>query len=508
MTMSRLFPSVPSRAPAVALLSAALALAGCASTHGLSPQVAAIDADGLASTRSLQVADPHAGDPHAGDTLSQAAFPDPRWWTALGDPQLDALIHEALQDSPSLAAADARLRKAQAQAGLADAARQPTLGGSAQYTGVQLPETIAPAPLGGELKASAVLMLDFKWAPDLWGGKRAQYEAAVGQTRAADIDAQAARLTLASNVARSYVGLAQAHEALAVAEREQARATRLSTLSRQRVDAGLDNQLQLRQAESTIAIARQQAQSAQQQIDALRNALAALLGKGPDRGLDIAAPQLLHAPSPSVPAVLPSELLGHRADVVAARWRVEAASRGIDAAKAAFKPSVNLNAIVGLASGGLSDLFGSDALLGFGGPALSLPIFDGGRLRQSLAGSNADYDLAVAAYNQSLVSALHEVTDAVQAARSLDAQIATVDEALTAANAALSLADTRYRAGLGTQLDVLSAQRPLFQLEQQQAGLRAQRLLATVDLDRALGGGLVLPAPPSSPSDTFGAVSP
>jgi NodT family efflux transporter outer membrane factor (OMF) lipoprotein len=325
------------------------------------------------------------------------------------------------------------------------------------------------------------------------------YEAAVGQARAAQIDAQAARLALSSNVARSYIAFAQAHEMLDVAQREQARASHLRDLARQRVEAGLDNQLQLRQSESTIAAARQQAQSAQQQIDALRNALAALLGKGPDRGLDITRPHLLDAPSPAVPAVLPSELLGHRADVVAARWRVEAASRGIDASKAAFKPSINLNALVGLASAGLSDLFSGDALLGFGGPAISLPIFDGGGLRSQLAKSDADYDLAVAGYNQSLVAALHEVTDAVQAARSLDAQIASATQARDAAQSALQLADTRYQAGIGTQLDVLSAQRPLLQLEQQLAALRAQRYAATVDLDRALGGGLVLAGPNAAP---------
>ncbi|MDN5782483.1 MAG: TolC family protein, partial [Luteimonas sp.] len=149
--------------------TAVLMMAGCASTHGLAPDGHAIEADSLASNRSLDTL-----------ALSDAAFPAQDWWTALGDPQLDTLIREALQDSPSLAAADARVRQAQAQAGLADAARKPTLGASAQETAVQLPETLAPAPLGGDLQASTVLMLDFKWAPDIWGGKRAQYEAAVG----------------------------------------------------------------------------------------------------------------------------------------------------------------------------------------------------------------------------------------------------------------------------------------------------------------------------------------
>jgi NodT family efflux transporter outer membrane factor (OMF) lipoprotein len=349
-------------------------------------------------------------------------------------------------------------------------------------------------------------MLDFKYAPDLWGGKRAKYEAAVGQARAAQADAQAARLTLSSNVATAYIALAQAFDLLDVANHEQARATHLSDLSRQRVEAGLDNQLQLRQSESAIAAARQQAQAAQQQVDALRNALAALLGQGPDRGLTIERPQLRIA-APGVPAVLPSELLGHRADVVAARWRVQAASRGIDAAKATFKPSVNLNAIVGLASAGLSDLFSSDALLGFGGPAISLPIFDGGGLRSQLAKSDADYDLAVAAYNQSLVDALHEVADALQALRSLDAQLASATQARDAAQSAWQLAGERYHAGLGTQLDVLAAQRPLLQFDQQLAGLHAQQLQSVVDLDRALGGGLVLTPPTNAGPAPDGASS-
>ena len=394
------------------------------------------------------------------------------------------------------------MRKARAQAGLADAARQPTLSASGQYSGVQLPETLAPEPLGGSYIGSTVLMLNFKYGLDLWGGKRAQFEAAVGQAKAAEVDAQAARLALSSSIARTYVGLAQAHAALEVANREHERASKLRGLGKQRVEAGLDNQLQLRQAESTIASAEQQAQAAQQQIDAARTALAALLGKGPDRGLDIARPQVLRAGSPRIPQLLPSELLGHRPDIVAARWRVEAASRGIDVSKASFKPSINLSAIVGLASGGLSDLFSSDALLGLGGPAISLPIFDGGRLRGQLDASNADYDLAVANYNQSLVAALHEVTDALQAARSLDQQIESTQRALAAARSAWDLAQTRYRAGLGTQLDVLAAQRPLLQLDQQITALQAQRLDTTIDLDRALGGGLVLEQPTTPIANT------
>lgn len=467
---------------ATSATSLVLILAGCASTHGLSPTGRLTQADALLAQRSL-------------GRFSDAAFPTRNWWTALGDPQLDGLIDEALAGTPSLDAADARLRQAIAQAGLADSARKPAVSVGAQYLGLRIPSTIAPPPLGGAYKGIVLLNLSLKYDPDFWGGKRAKWEAAVGQARATEIDAQAARLTLASNIASTYVVLAQAYAAHDVATAETTRATHLLALAHQRVKAGLDSQLPLRQDEASVASAQQQTQAAQQQIDATRNALAALLGKGPDRGLAISKPALLTAPSPGVPTVLSSELLGHRPDVVAARWRVEATRHGIKASKAAFYPTVNLSGMIGLASGGLSNLFSSDALLVQGGPAISLPIFDGGGLRNQLAKSNADYDLAVASYNQTLVAALQDVADALQSARSLDAQIMSARQAGDAAQAAWQLAQTRYRAGLGTQVDVLITQQPLLQLDQQLAALRAQRINAAVDLDRALGGGIAFAAP-------------
>lgn len=483
---------------AVALASV-LVLAGCASSRGLAPEGQLLDADSLQTQRSLSDA-----------TVSPAAFPTQDWWTSLGDAQLDSLITEALQGTPSLASADARVRQAVAQAGLADAARKPTLSGSAQYVGVQLPETLAAPPLGGSYTDIAMLGLTFNYTFDLWGGEKAKWLAAVGQTHAAEIEAQAARLTLWSNIARAYVSLAQAFDANDVAKADFQRASGLLDLGRQRVAAGLDNQLQIHNAESAVASAQQQIQASEHEIEVTRNALAALLGKGPDRGRDIARPTILKASTPSVPSVLPSELLGHRPDVVAARWRVEAAQHGIKASKAAFYPSINLVALPALAvgAGDLGDIFSGDALQLLGGAALNLPIFDGGRLRNNLASSDASYDLAVANYNQSLVVALREVADAVHSARSLDAQLTSATQARDAARSAWDIATQRYKAGLGTQLDVLAAQRPLLDSDRQLTVLRAQRLAASIDLDRALGGGLVLTSPTTSESDIAKASTP
>ncbi len=477
------------RARVVALAFALAVLAGgCASTHGLVPTDRPMDADQLSIARSA-------------DGFSHADFPRLDWWTAFGDPQLDALIDEALAGTPSLAAADARVRQAIAQAGLAEAATEPSVGVGAQYSGIRIPSSVAPAPLGGSYKGVILLSLNLKYDPDFWGGKRARWQAALGEARASEVDAQAARLTLASNIASTYVVLAQAFAAQDVARDEKARSTHLLELTRQRVKAGLDSQLPMRQAEASVAAAQQQADAAQRQVQVARNALAALLGKGPDRGLQLTRPAVLSAAPATIPSLLPSDLLGHRPDVVAARWRVEAARHGIKASKAAFYPSVNLAAMIGLASGGLSDLFSTDSAFIQGGPAISLPIFDGGGLRSQLAKSDADYDLAVAAYNQSLVGAVREVADALQNARALDAQTASARDAAGAAQAAWQLAQARYHAGLGTQLDVLAAQQPLLQLQQQLTALRAQRLTAAVDLDRALGGGLTPPAPTTTTTD-------
>lgn len=485
-SLSLLCPPTTRRLAALAL---AALVAGCASTHGLDTQGVLLADSDLGIARSIDPA-----------SLSDTTFPRADWWTALGDPQLDALINEALAGTPGLDAADARTRQAIAQAGLVDAARKPTITATAQVSGLLIPSSVAPDPIGGSFNTVNLLRLNLSYGPDLWGGKRAAWQAALGQAHAAEVEAQAARLTLSSNVAHAYIALAQAFQTRTAAEAEQARAQQLQQLARQRVAAGLDNQLLLHQVEGTLASAQQQAQAAQQLIDAGRTALAALLGKGPDRGLSIAEPALLAVQPPQVPAVLPTELLGHRADIVAARWQVEATAQDIRASKAAFYPNVNIAAIVGLAGGNLSDLFRSDALLLQGGPAISLPIFDGGRLRNQLAGSNAAYDLAVAQYNQRLVDALHEVGDAVHAARSLDAQIEAATRSREAAQAASRLAEARYSSGIGSRVDVLIAEEPLLQLDQLLADLRAQRLIAMVDLDRALGGGLQPEGPATVPA--------
>jgi len=472
------FPIRSARTAIACAVLGALVLSGCANMKGLQPSASATDPDHLGVQHSL-----------AGVTLTPAAWPSTDWWKTLGDPQLDALIDEALKGNPTLDAADARVRVALAQADAQDAARKARVNSEAEYSGIRIPATVAPAPFGGHYLGVEILNLSVGYAPDLWGGKRAVWEAAVDQMHAAQVDAQAARLTLSANIAQTYVELshAAALEDLAQLELERSRATQ--KLTAQRVKAGIDSDFQLRQTDAAVAAAQSGVETAQEQAGLIRAALAALVGQGPDRGLQIARPQQLTVTALELPSDLPSDLLARRPDIVAARWRVEAAARGIAAAKAQFYPSVNLSAAVGLASAGLSTFVEWPSRYVQLGPSISLPIFDGGRLRAGLSEKDANYDVLVAQYDQTVVDALHQVVQQIITLRAIDTQMATQQQALAAAQSAYDLGTQRYRGGLSGYLDVLAVQQPLFHAEQGIADLQAQRLTASVKLAQALGGG-------------------
>ena len=460
------------------LLAAAITLAGCASTGGLHTDGTPTDTAALHGERSF-----------AKIQTTPAAWPASDWWTKLGDVQLDALITEALKDNPDLASADARAKEAQSQVAAQNAKRLPTVNAAGSVAGVYLPTTAVPAPIGGSFGTYPAVYASFSWSLDLWGGKRAAWEAALGQARAAEVDAHAARLTLSVNVARAYVQLGYAFAEKDVTDAQLKRANASHALVKQRVAAGIDNRLQIKQAETEVASAEQQAAVADEAIDAARIALAVLLGKGPDRGLDIARPQALQAAALALPPNLTADLIGRRADLVAARWRVEAATKSIAAVKTEFLPNIGLSAFAGLTSSSFDNLLSLPARFALVQPAISLPIFDGGRRRSDLNNADAGYDLAVAHYNSTLVGAINDVADKLANLGSLQTQIAAQQRALDAARGAYDLSQQRYKAGIGSYLDTLSVQQQLLTAEQRAAALAAQQVDTSVRLVQALGGG-------------------
>ena len=219
--------------------------------------------------------------------------------------------------------------------------------------------------------------------------------------------------------------------------------------------------------------------------------LAALVGAGPERGEGILPVPPAGGLASAIPASIPLDLVGRRPEIVAARWRVEAAREETNVARAQFYPNVNIVAFAGLTSLGLSSfLQGSSSIAGVG-PALHLPIFEGGRLNANLAGRSAEADLAVTSYNRTLVDAVHDLADAVASIHGLARTSDEQARARSATNQAYELAVIRYRAGLGNYLTVLTAQTQQLVQDRLDVDLKARAYALDVNLVRALGGGYV-----------------
>ena len=462
---------------ALAVMSAAtLVLGGCASSAGI-------------ASRAQVMAPAQVGLSQATGPAGNTAQVDAAWWTAFGDPQLNSLIERALSQQPSLHVAQARLARASAALGGAQASEGIQVNGSVDVTRQRFSATsIYPPPLGGSVRTLATAQLGASWEFDFFGRNRAAIEAALGAEHAAQADLQAARSLLATQVARTHVQLArlQAQRAVAVDTLKQRQDT--LGLIQQRVRSGLDTTVELRQGEASLPEMRQQIEQYDEQIGLTRHALAALSAQPIDAldGLDVPLRSLQLLP---LPAAVPADLLGRRADLDAARWRVEAATSDMQAARAQFYPNINLVAFAGLSSIGLDRLLNADSRQYGAGPALRLPVFDAGRLRANLRGKAADLDAAIESYNSTLLDAVHDTADQLGSLRSIARQQAEQASALVAAESAHALALQRYKAGLSTYLVVLNAEASVLNQRRLGTDLKARAIDTQIALIRALGGG-------------------
>ena len=422
-------------------------------------------------------------------TAGASAPANAEWWREFGDAQLDQLVARALKDSPSLKLAQARLARAQAAAALTDAAAQPQVNASLDLTHQRFTATgLYPPPLAGSVQDTGSLQLGAQWELDFFGRNRAALDAALGQARAAAADGQAARVLLASSVVRSYLQVARLNDQLGVSRRSLAQREETLGLVRERLRAGLDTRLELTQSEGGLPEARQQIESLQEQRVLAQHALAALVGQ-PLETVTTSPPTLAGLHFTPGPEVLNADLLGQRADIVAARWRVEAATQDRASARAQFYPNINLVGFAGLSSIGLGRLLQANSQQWGVGPAARLPIFDGGRLRANLAGKNAELDAAIESYNGAVIDAIHDVADQLASAASLARQQTELKASLQAAETAWDIARQRYNAGLGNYLNVLGAESAVLAQRRLALELASRALDTRVALIRALGGG-------------------
>ena len=474
--------------------AAAVLLAACADMSGIHTEAA------LRSPQQLGL----GTEPSTADQAATVAPVDAMWWKALGDERLNQLVDTALADSPNLRAAQARIGKAWSIAQIAQTAEMPQISGQANVSRNHASANgMVPPPLAGNNYSSATAQIDGRWSLDLFGKHRAALDAAVGGARAAQADMDAARVLLASTVVQTYVQLARWQEQETVAKRAIAQREHTLKLVRERYDAGLDTNLEVRQSESGVPQARVQLVQVLEQKQLTQNALAALLGQ-PTAAASLIASPMAQLRMPQFPHQLSAGLLGRRADIVAARWRVESVEQSIAEAKAEFYPDINLTAFVGLSSIGLGDFARAGSRQWGIGPALSLPIFDAGRLRANLRGKSADYDVAVEGYNQAVINAVHDVADQITSVKSAYAQLPEQQQAEAASQSALDIANQRYKAGLGTFLNVLSAETNVLAQRRTTVDIQARILSTNAALAQALGGGYRDQSGDETPATTLG----
>ena len=473
-------PPATARRAACALAAATLVLTGCAS---MAPPF---------ETPALPVP-AHYATPGT-DTGTPAATTG--WRDYFTDPRLQTLIAQALANNRDLRVTALRVQEARAAYGIQRADMLPTLGAQAGMDRSRVPAdlNLTRQPLLGSQYQAGVGLAS--WEIDFWGRVRSLNDAALQNYLASDAARRAVTLGLIAQVAQSELALRELEERLLLAH--QAIASRKESLRifQRRVDVGSASRLNLTQVQTLLsqaeALGAQLIQARAQQANALALLVGAPVDPAPDARLDA-----VHLPP--LRAGLPSDLLVQRPDIMAAEHQLKAAQAQIGAARAAFFPRVALTGSLGTASAELGGLFDSGSQAWTFSPTISVPLFNGGRLRNNLNLTEVRRDIAVANYEKTVQGAFRDVSDALVARQVLARQLAIAQDARAAQSERARLSQLRYDHGAAAFLEVLDAQRDLLVADQQVVQLRRALLSSQVSLYAALGGGALAEPPPMPP---------
>ena len=441
------------------VLFTALALAACATDTAkleLTPEIPALAAPASAKFEALSIE---------------------RWWALFGDPELERLVDDALAHNADLESAVARVREAQASLGMARAAQSPTLDGVVNTSRNHQSERSF---------SHHRVSLEAGYEADLWGKLASATAAARHQLFATEWARASLEWSLTASVAEAYFGLAAVERQLAISE--AVRTSRLNTvlLRKKEQNVGAGSEFDLRRAEAELA-------ATESTLAALEHALALLSGRSP---AEIAAGGFsttqLSETFP-VPNILPqgaaSDLLVRRPDIRQAEAQLAAANASIDAARAATLPSIRLSGSVGSDSQTLSNLFSGPAAIWSLGASLAQPLLDGGRLRARVDEEKARGEQALAAYRKSVATAVADVREAYTNLDLTEQAFQAERNRVSSLARAHDLARRGHSAGALSYLDLLDAERNLYQAQLQQVGAYRDQLIGQVSAFKALGGG-------------------
>jgi len=416
------------------------------------------------------------------------------WYAVFHDPKLNELEDEAQVSSQTLRVAVAKVSESRAIARQTEAQFFPTIDFSG--TGSRM----RTSPNNGQLAAQShdtgtpftfnsatVVPFDLSYEVDIWGKVRRGFEASGDQAQASLADYENVLLTLKADVATNYYAIRTADSQIDVQQRSIKSFQDNLNLTNSRFQGGISTQLDVEQAEATLAAAQAQLATLQQNRSQLEHALAVLLGRPPE-GFSIPF-HPLSTRLPVIPAGLPSDLLERRPDVAAAERRVAAQNAEIGVAIAAYFPQVNLTGQTGFDSGDLSMLFNWESRIWSYGPNIQFPIFEGGQISANVKQQRASYEENVANYRQSVLVAFQDVEDSLSALRYLAQQGEAENRAFQAYKNALDLTNSRYTTGLVSYFDVIQAQGLALTAEQSTVQIKGNRIASTIQLIKALGGG-------------------
>jgi len=412
-----------------------------------------------------------------------------KWWELFGDPQLNALQEQVDVSNQTLAVAEAQLRGARAAIGVVRAPLFPTVTSTVTATGTRqsLNRAAAGQNPSSATRSDYLLPLDTSYELDVWGRIRHNVEASTASAQASAADLETARLSIHAELAVDYFvlhGLDTQKQLLALTIAAFERALELTT---NRYNQGVASQVEVLQARTQLETTRAQAIEVGVQRAQFEHAIAILLGKPPAEFT--IPPEPITVQPPVIPTGLPSELLERRPDIAAAERRVAAANAQIGIAQAAFYPTVTLRSSIGLESSSLTNLFSWPSALWSLGSSLVQSAFDGGRRRAVTEQAQAAYDATVATYRQTVLVAFQGVEDNLAVLRILEEEAQQQAKALQSAEAALLLALNRYKEGVTTYLEVITAQNAALAAARTAVDLSTRRMTASVLLIKALGGG-------------------
>lgn len=419
-------------------------------------------------------------------------LPRGEWWKAYGDTVLDDLEASAAKSNQTIAQADASYRAALAQVTGSRAALFPTVTADASstrsYNGPALSNGAVPpgtTPTGTTTKVDRVAA-SADWEIDLWGRLRRQLEASRSSAEASANDLGNARLSIAANLAQDYVQLRALDVQRDNIERTIVGYRRSLEITQNRYKAGVAASTDVTQAEATLAQAEAQDLDLGVQRATLEHAIATLAGKPPEE-VSI-APATALPKLPDVPKVMPSTLLERRPDVAAAERRVKAANAQIGVARAAYFPDLSLSATDGYQKSTWANIISAPYRFWSLGPALAATIFDAGAKYAQSKAAAANYDAAVAAYRQSVLTALEDAEDALASLRGLEKEEEAASRASVAASNTLRATENQYRAGTVSYLNVVIAESTSLSADTTLIGVQSRRLLAHIALLKAMGG--------------------